>query len=363
VQEEMEEAHLRLETLDPAGDEYADTLEVMGELQHKLEDLDAFRMRSKVESVLMGLGFSVDDFDRDCDEFSGGWQMRIALAKLLLKEPSLLLLDEPTNHLDLDSLRWFEGYLRGYNGAVILVSHDRAFLDNLTTKTLALALGRLSVYAGNFSYYETEREIRREQAANTLKNQQKQVEQTQKFIDRFRYKATKARQVQSRIKMLEKVEFAEVEGDEEQIAFHFPRPVPSGAVVIELKNISKRYGPLVVFDGLDCRIERGERIAIVGPNGGFSRGPNRPTRARARPDTTPSCRISGSTRRRNSTSRRTRSRPSRRWRWARPARSSARSSGRSSSTATTSSRRSASSRAARKAGWPWRRCSCGPPIC
>jgi ATP-binding cassette subfamily F protein 3 len=267
VQEEMEEARLSLETLDPADPEYTDVLEVMGELQHKLEDLDAFRMRSKVERVLMGLGFSVDDFDRDCDEFSGGWQMRIALAKLLLREPSLLLLDEPTNHLDLDSLRWFEEYLRAYNGAVILVSHDRAFLDNLTKKTLALSLGRLSVYAGNFTYYEVEREARKAQAANTLRNQQKQVEQTEKFIERFRYKATKARQVQSRIKALEKVEFTEVEGEEEEIAFHFPRPDPSGAVVMELRNISKRYGPLVVFDGLDCRIERGERIAIVGPNG------------------------------------------------------------------------------------------------
>ncbi len=267
VRAELEEAQSRLESLDHTTEEYADTLEVYGELQHKLEDLDAFRMQSKVERVLMGLGFAVKDFDRDCAEFSGGWQMRIALAKLLLKEPSLLLLDEPTNHLDLDSLRWFEEYLRNYNGAVILVSHDRAFLDNLTKKTLALAMGRLSVYAGNFSFYEVERELRRELAAGTLKNQQKQAEQTQKFIDRFRYKATKARQVQSRIKMLEKIEFTEVEEDEEEIAFHFPQPSPSGAVVIELKKISKRYGPLVVFDGLDCGVERGERIAIVGPNG------------------------------------------------------------------------------------------------
>ena len=267
VRAEMDEAQQSLETLDHTTEEYADVLEVYGELQHKLEDLDAFSMESKVERVLMGLGFSTDDFGRGCAEFSGGWQMRIVLAKLLLKEPSLLLLDEPTNHLDLDSLRWFEEYLRSYNGAVILVSHDRTFLDNLTKKTLALAPGRLSVYAGNYSFYETERELRREQAANTLKNQQKQVEQTQKFIERFRYKATKARQVQSRIKMLDKIEFAEVEDDEEEIAFHFPKPVPSGAVVIELRKIIKRYGPLTVFDGLDCQIERGERIAVVGPNG------------------------------------------------------------------------------------------------
>ncbi len=267
VQAEMDEAQKALETLDHTSEEYADVLEVFGELQHKLEDLDAFSMQSKVERVLMGLGFSVGDFGRDCGEFSGGWQMRIALAKLLLQEPSLLLLDEPTNHLDLDSLRWFEEYLRTYNGAVILVSHDRTFLDNLTRKTLALALGRLSVYAGNYSFYETERELRREQAANTLKNQQKKVEQTQQFIERFRYKATKARQVQSRIKMLEKIDLVEVEDEEEEIAFHFPKPVPSGAVVMELKQIVKRYGPLTVFDGFSCQIERGERIAVVGPNG------------------------------------------------------------------------------------------------
>ncbi len=150
VRAELEEAQERLDTLNHLSEEYADTLEVYGELQHKLEDLDGFRMQSKVERVLMGLGFAVKDFGRDCGEFSGGWQMRIALAKLLLREPSLLLLDEPTNHLDLDSLRWFEEYLRNYNGAVVLVSHDRAFLDNLTQEDAGPRPGAARRLRGQF---------------------------------------------------------------------------------------------------------------------------------------------------------------------------------------------------------------------
>lgn len=267
VQQELEEAQQALSRLDPQTPEYADTLEVFGELQHKLEDLDAFRMKSKIERVLMGLGFSVEDLERQTEEFSGGWQMRIALAKLLLKEPSLLLLDEPTNHLDIDSLQWLEEYLRSYNGAVILVSHDRAFLDSLTTKTLALSMGDIDEYAGNYSYYEKEKEVRKELLRNAYKNQQDRIKQTQEFIDRFRYKATKARQVQSRIKQLEKMDLIELDAGEEQIHFRFPQPPPSGRVVMELKNLSKRYGAKQVFKGLEYKIERGDRIAILGPNG------------------------------------------------------------------------------------------------
>jgi len=267
VQKELEEAQERLSSLDPATDEYAETIEVFGELQHKLEDLDAFRMKSKIERVLMGLGFSVIDLSRQTEEFSGGWQMRIALAKLLLQEPSVLLLDEPTNHLDIDSLQWLEEYLHSYNGAIILVSHDRAFLDSLTKKTLALSRANLETYAGNYSFYEIEKEIRREQQLNAYKNQQKQLKHTQEFIDRFRYKASKARQVQSRIKQLDKIELVEVEGNEEEIRFHFPQPQPSGATVMELKNISKSYGKNKVFHRMNVTIERGDRIAVVGVNG------------------------------------------------------------------------------------------------
>ncbi len=193
--------------------------------------------------------------------------MRIALAKLLLKEPSVLLLDEPTNHLDIESLQWLEEYLHSYNGAIILVSHDRAFLDSLTTKTFALSAANLEFYAGNYSFYEVEKEVRREQQLNAFKNQQKQLKHTQEFIDRFRYKATKARQVQSRIKQLEKIELVEVEGNEEEIRFHFPQPQPSGATVMELKNISKSYGDKKIFQRMNYTIERGDRIAVVGVNG------------------------------------------------------------------------------------------------
>ncbi len=267
VQQELDEAQERLSSLDHTTDEYAETLEIYGELQHKLEDLDAYRMQSKIERILMGLGFSVNDFERQTDEFSGGWQMRIALAKLLLKEPSVLLLDEPTNHLDIESLQWFEEYLRSYNGSIILVSHDRTFLDTLTTKTIALSLGKMETYSGNYSFYEKEKAIRKELTMNAYKNQQQQLKQTQVFIERFRYKATKARQVQSRIKQLEKVDMIEIEDEEEEIHFEFPPPQQSGRVVIELKNISKSYDSKKVFEHLDYDIERGDKIAVVGVNG------------------------------------------------------------------------------------------------
>ena len=267
VRQELDEAQDQLKGLDPASEEYYDTLEVLGELQHKLEDLDAFRMKSKIEQVLTGLGFSQEDFERRTDEFSGGWQMRIEMAKLLLKEPSVLLLDEPTNHLDIESLQWLEEKLLSYNGSVVLVSHDRAFLDNLTKRTWALTLGKLEIYAGNYSFYEKEREIRREQKLNAYKNQQQQLKQTQQFIERFRYKATKARQVQSRIKQLEKMDVIEIEDNEEEIHFHFPPARQSGSIVTEVKNVFKSYGEKQVFTGLDFTIERGDRIAVVGVNG------------------------------------------------------------------------------------------------
>ncbi len=267
VQDEMEEARRRMEELDPASEEYMDTLEVFGELQHKLEDLDAFRMKSKIEQVLIGLGFSEEDFGRLTDEFSGGWQMRIEMAKLLLKEPSLLLLDEPTNHLDIESLQWLEEKLQNYNGAVVLVSHDRVFLDNLTRRTWAFNMGRLEEYSGNYSFFEKERHIRREQLLNAYKNQQQQIKQTEQFIERFRYKATKARQVQSRIKQLEKIEHIEVEDEDEEIHFHFPQARQSGSIVLEMKGVYKSYGTKQVFSGLSYTIERGDRIAVVGVNG------------------------------------------------------------------------------------------------
>jgi ATP-binding cassette subfamily F protein 3 len=267
VQEELEESYARLALLNPEDPDYTDTLEVFGELQHKLEGLDAFRMKSKIEQVLLGLGFSMNDMERQTQEFSGGWQMRIELAKLLLREPSLLLLDEPTNHLDIESLQWLEEYLQQYNGAVMLVSHDRAFLDSLCTKTLAIVTGNVEEYNGNYSFYERERVVRKELLLNAYRNQQQQLKQTEEFIERFRYKATKARQVQSRIKQMEKLDLIEIEDEEAQINFSFPPPIASGRIVLQFKDMGKRYGALSVFEHVDYTVERGDRIAIVGVNG------------------------------------------------------------------------------------------------
>ncbi|MEW5799237.1 MAG: ABC-F family ATP-binding cassette domain-containing protein [Bacteroidota bacterium] len=267
IEEELHEAYEKLAVTDHTTTEYTELLEIIGELQHKQEDADAFRLKSKIETVLMGLGFGVPDLERSVREFSGGWQMRIALAKLLLLEPSVLLLDEPTNHLDIESLQWLEEYLKNYNGAIILVSHDRAFLDALTTKTFALSLGKMEIYSGNYSYYEKERVIRKELILNAKKNQEQQLKQTKEFIERFRYKATKARQVQSRIKQMEKIDIIEVEDEEEEIHFHFPVAQQSGRVVMELKNLRKSYGDKVVYENLNYVFERGDRIAIVGVNG------------------------------------------------------------------------------------------------
>lgn len=267
VQNNLEAIHQRMADVDHETEEFSELLELYGELQHKLEDTDAFRMKTKIEKVLMGLGFSPRDLDRQTDEFSGGWQMRIALAKLLLQQPSLLLLDEPTNHLDLDSLQWLEEYLKSYEGAVMIVSHDRRFLDNMTSKTYELSLGSLTEYAGNYSFYVVERAERKELLLSAYKNQQQQIKQTERFIERFRYKATKARQVQSRIKALEKLDKIELEDEEDAIHFSFPPAPPSGRVAMELRGIHKSYGMNSIFNGLDFDIDRGDRIAFVGVNG------------------------------------------------------------------------------------------------
>ncbi len=282
VENQLDEINSQIQNFDStknSEDDHNELIELQGELQHKLESLDAYRMQSEVEKVLMGLGFAVKDFDRLTDEFSGGWQMRIALAKLLLSNPSLLLLDEPTNHLDLDSLRWIEDYLKSYVGSVMIVSHDRTFLDNMTKKTLAFGNGKLESYSGNYSFFEIEQKNRKELLLNSQKNQQQQLKQTQQFIDRFRYKATKARQVQSRIKQLEKIDLIEVEGEEKEISFYFPQPKPSGAVVLEIQNLTKQYplthsnsanenkNILTVLDEINLTVERGDKIALVGVNG------------------------------------------------------------------------------------------------
>ncbi len=262
--QEAEEKLQELETTDPA---YYDLLEVIGDLEHRLEDLDESRIPARIASVLHGLGFDGRDMEKPTEKFSGGWQMRIALAKLLLREPSLLLLDEPTNHLDIEAQQWLETWLARYHGAVLLVSHDRSFLDALCNRTFLLSRGTLTDYAGNYSYYEKEHAARKEQLVKAAANQQKAMAKQQEFIDRFRASANKATMVQSRIKAMNKIEVIELEEEESSIGFRFPPPPPSGATVLKLENVAQRYGDLTVFKGLDLTLKRGDRIALVGPNG------------------------------------------------------------------------------------------------
>lgn len=223
---------------------------------------------AEAEQTLTGLGFERKDFDRPTGELSGGWRMRIELAKILLKKPSLFLLDEPTNHLDIESIEWLESFLASYSGAVVLVSHDRAFLDNVTKRTIEISLGKIYDYKASWSKYLELREERREQQIASYRNQQKMIEDTEKFIDRFRYKATKAVQVQSKIKQLDKVERLEVdEEDKSSINLRFPPAPRSGTVVVEAEGLSKSYGELKVLNHIDIKISRGEKVAFVGRNG------------------------------------------------------------------------------------------------
>jgi ATP-binding cassette subfamily F protein 3 len=237
------------------------------DLQDTFRHRDGYSIELKTATVLQGLGFKTSDFVRPCETFSGGWQMRIALAKLLLGQPNLLLLDEPTNHLDLEARNWLEEYLNGYPHAVILVSHDRFFLDAVVTRIADLTLRTLTDYVGNYSDYIVQHEAKIEALRKAKREQDEEVARVKMFIDRFRYQATKASQVQSRIKMLEKVVPIEVPPERKKIHFTFPSCAKSGRTVLELKNVRKAYGDLVVFDRLHVHIERGDRIALVGPNG------------------------------------------------------------------------------------------------
>ena len=267
MRERVEELSAALQALPPADPAYRDTLEEIGRLELMLQELGAESLRPRAETILRGLGFAPGDFARDCGEFSGGWQMRIALAKLLLQEPEVLLLDEPTNHLDLQSQRWMEQYLRSYRGAICIISHDVALLDGLVTRTIAFHHGRVEEYAGNFSFYLKESALRKELRARAAKAQQREIAKTRAFIDRFRYKATKASQAQSRLKQLEKIELIEEEADDAVMSFHFPPPPAGGATVVELEKVSKAYGPIKLLADYDFRMEKGDRIAIVGVNG------------------------------------------------------------------------------------------------
>lgn len=267
LEQQVQEAREELAELEEGSEAYQQTMERLGALQSQMDRSGAYTLQSDIEKVLMGLGFDPDDFNRKTTEFSGGWLMRIALAKLLLQRPMYLLLDEPTNHLDIESLRWMEQFLNGYEGAIIIVSHDKAFLNKITTRTLALDRGDLLDYAGNYAYYEEKHAERQEHLRKAYENQQKEIKATQEFIDRFRYKASKAAQVQSRIKKLEKMDKIELDEHEEEIFFQFPPPERSGAIVMKLDNIHKQYDENVVFKDLSYAIDRGDKVAVVGPNG------------------------------------------------------------------------------------------------
>jgi ATP-binding cassette subfamily F protein 3 len=256
-----------LSDADPKSREYAAAADRYSEIAELLVHHDIYTLDSQVGAVLGGLGFSKDDWTRRTEEFSGGWQMRIALAKLLLQKPSLLLLDEPTNHLDLESRNWLEDYLHNYENAFILISHDRYFLDVTVNKTVEVWNKRMHVYHGNYEKYQVLKEERRTQLMSAYKNQRDRIEALETFINRFRAQATKAKQVQSRIKELEKIERIEVPEEEATIHFSFPQPPASGRTVIEVTNLTKHYGDKRVLDDVSFTIERGDRIALVGANG------------------------------------------------------------------------------------------------
>ena len=263
TQRQIEQILHKLET------EYSDALvEKLTKLQEKFEHLDGYSMQAKAEEVLEGIGFSTKDLHRPLKEFSGGWRMRVMLAKLLLEKPSLLMLDEPTNHLDLPSIEWVENYLRNYEGAVIVVSHDRTFLDNVATKTVEVTQQQLVTYEGNYSFYLQEKELREEIQQNAYENQQQKIRQTERFIERFKAKATKARQVQSRVKALERMDkIEEVVDDTAAVNFRFKFSQQPGRFIINLNNISKSYGSLEILKNTSVAIERTDKIALIGANG------------------------------------------------------------------------------------------------
>jgi ATP-binding cassette subfamily F protein 3 len=248
---------------------YSDVLvEKLSKLQEKFEHLDGYTMQAKAEEVLEGIGFSTKDLHRPLREFSGGWRMRVMLAKLLLEKPSLLMLDEPTNHLDLPSIEWVENYLRNYEGAVIVVSHDRTFLDNVINKTVEVTQAQLVTYEGNYSFYLQEKELRQEIQQNAFENQQQKIKQTERFIERFKAKATKARQVQSRVKALERMDMIEeVVDDTAAVNFRFTFSQQPGRFIVTLNEVSKAYGSLEILKNASASIERTDKIALIGANG------------------------------------------------------------------------------------------------
>jgi ATP-binding cassette subfamily F protein 3 len=267
LEDEQESLTRQMAELDPAGPEYAQVADRFHRAESEFRARDGYAIEAQVGTVLSGLGFPQRDWKRGTEEFSGGWQMRIALAKLLLEKPNLLLLDEPTNHLDLEARNWLEDYLSAYPNAFVLVSHDRYFLDVTVRKIVELWNKNIHFYTGGYSRYEQQKTERRAQLAAAYDNQQDRIRQLEAFINRFRYQATKAKQVQSRIKELARIERIEIPPEEKSIHFNFPQPKPSGRIVAEFQDVAKSYGDYPVFADARFFVERGDRIALVGVNG------------------------------------------------------------------------------------------------
>ncbi|MBI4876189.1 MAG: ABC-F family ATP-binding cassette domain-containing protein [Acidobacteria bacterium] len=267
IERELETLSHRLGELDPAGDDYRQAADRFHRLDSEFHARDGYTLEAQVGTVLSGLGFPKDDWTRPTEEFSGGWQMRIALAKLLLQKPNLLLLDEPTNHLDLEARNWLEDYLTSYPFAFLLISHDRFFLDVTVSRIAEIWNRQVFFYPGNYDQFVRQKTERRTQLEAAFRNQQERIQQLEAFIGRFRYQATKAKQVQSRIKELDKIERIEIPPQEQTIHFTFPQPKPSGRVVAEFRHVAKSYGAKQVFRDAAFMIERGDRVALVGPNG------------------------------------------------------------------------------------------------
>ena len=267
LEQEMEDLAHKMGELDHTSSEYAQVADRYQRITGEFRMRDGYALDSQVGTVLDGLGFRKEDWTRHTEEFSGGWQMRIALAKLLLAKPNLLLLDEPTNHLDLETRNWLEQYLLQYPYAYLLISHDRYFLDVTVDRIVEIWNKRVQFYSGNYEKYLQQKQERRDSLVAAYKNQRERIEQLEAFINRFRAQATKAKQVQSRIKELEKIERIEIPPDEKTIHFSFPQPKPSGRSVVECAGVAKSYGEKHVFSGVDFTIQRGDRIALVGVNG------------------------------------------------------------------------------------------------
>ncbi len=269
LQNEIENMNIELaERTDYESNDYNELIDRLSRANEHLQIIGNGNFQGEIEKTLIGLGFERTDFDRQCDQFSGGWRMRIELAKILLQQPDVLLLDEPTNHLDIVSIEWLENFLINYNGALLLVSHDKAFIDAVTTRTIEISLGKIYDYNVNYSRYLELRKERHEQQIRAYENQQKLIQETEDFISRFRYQATKAVQVQSRIKQLEKIVRLEVDlEDNSRLSLKFPPSPRSGSIPLEIEHLSKAYGDHLVLNNVEFMIHRGEKVAFVGKNG------------------------------------------------------------------------------------------------